>query len=51
MVAACDNTIPHPDHFVSRTIDNVSTAVYNPALDIFQACYLAGQSEVTRSEK
>lgn len=29
---------------------NVSTAVYNPALDIFQACHLAGQSEMARSD-
>jgi lipid A ethanolaminephosphotransferase len=29
---------------------NVSTAVYNPALDIFQACHLGGQSQVARSE-
>jgi lipid A ethanolaminephosphotransferase len=29
---------------------NVSTAIYNPALDIFQACHLGGQSQVARSE-
>lgn len=30
---------------------NVSTAVYNPGLDIFQACHVAGQSKVARSEE
>jgi lipid A ethanolaminephosphotransferase len=30
---------------------NVSTAVYNPALDIVQACYLAGRSDMARSEE
>ena len=30
---------------------NVSTAIYNPALDIFQACHLGEQPEMARAEE